>query len=86
MHVVHRSHLGSAVAVTGIAAVLAIVLTLAIASTLSDHASAPAALGAPTGAHAPVTRTGPSDNLFTRSPFTGLQTAPVKELWPQSIR
>ena len=86
MHVLHRSHLGSAVAVTAIAAVLAIVLTLAIASNLSDRGSAPAALAAPTGAQTPVTRPGPSENLFTRSPFTGLQTTPVKAPWPQNIR
>jgi hypothetical protein len=86
MHVLHRPHLGGAVAVTAIAAVLAIIFTLAIASNLSGSGSGPATLAAPTGAQASATRPGPSDGLFTRSPFTSLLTAPVKEPWAQNIR
>lgn len=86
MHVLHRSHLGSAVAVTAIAAVLSIVLTFAIASNLSDHGSAPAPLAAPTAGQASAARPRPSNDLFTRSPFTSLLTAPVKEPWEQSTR
>jgi hypothetical protein len=85
MHVLHRSHLGSAVAVTAIAALLSIVLTFAIASNLSDRGAAPATL-APKGAQTSATRPGPGNDLFTRSPFTSLLTAPVKEPWEQSIR
>ncbi len=89
MHVLHRSHLGSPVVVTAIAAVLAVVLTLMIASGLSDHALAPArptAPSPPTGAQAPATRPRPDQSPFTRSPFGSLLTTPVKAPWVQSFR
>ena len=84
MHVLRRFHLGSAVAVTAIAAVLAIVLTLAIASGLSDHAPAPAWPAAATRAQATTTPPGLSETPFTRSPFSSLLTAPVKEPWART--
>jgi hypothetical protein len=90
MHVLHRSHLGSAVAVTAIAALLAIVLTLAIASSLSDHAPPPAqpTASAPvqaTPVQATPIRPRPSKSPFTRSPFSSLLTTPVKQPWAQNL-
>lgn len=89
MHVLHRSRLGSAVAVTAISAVLAIVLTLALASGLSDQAFAPsqaAAPAPPTGAQTAVGHAALRNSPFTRSPFTSLLTTPVQQPWGQRMR
>jgi hypothetical protein len=85
MHVLQRPHLPRAITVTMIAAMLAIVLTLAMASTLRDHGLAPASARSATGAGEPATtaQLPPSASPFTRSPFTSLLSAPVRQPWAQ---
>ena len=81
MHVLHRSDLPHAAAITAVCAALAVALTLLFAGTLSDFGFRSASVS-PAGAAAPASvRAASTAPGWNRSPFTRLLRSTVRLPW-----
>lgn len=82
MHVLHRSHLPHAAAITAVCAALAVILTLLLAGTLNDFGSSSTS-GSPAATPVNVRSTSTQPG-WSHSPFTSLLRSPVPVRWPVS--